>query len=283
MHLDVIKLSRIINQLEELFRKILTGLIEDEFNTQALGDYLRLKKELLIYLFDKPIQITDSKNFAGVRERLQRLTLNGDPFLPDNLNQKKIENNEGFDFTKIFEPEFTFNEVEELASSKFYSWFSGEEYVINKMKSQILFLQTERLPENFQSFIREIQECYVFQNYIAAFVLCRTVTDIAIRDLFDRNKLQSDHSKYWDDIKGYYEKKRENNNHFTIEDFVPNLFERMNIMGLVPKFSLYKNEMHEVRSMGNSIIHGNSVPNHETCTEMIKKTFFLIHHLYEVN
>ena len=147
---------------------------------------------------------------------------------------------------------------------EFYSWFSGEEYVREKMKSQLLFLQTERLPENFKSFVREIQECFIFQKYIVASVLCRTVLEIAIRDLFDKNELKSENSKYG-------------------EDFDLTLYKRMNIMSLVKKFSPYSKAMHDARTDGNSLIHGNRTVDWDTCADMIKKTFFLIHHLYEVN
>lgn len=283
MHLDEMKLSRIINRLEELYNKVISSAFDSNIDKEALNEYRESKKELLLYLFDKPIQITDSKHFAEVRKRLQRLTLNGDPFLPDKSFDDEKFNKALNMFKDLLEPEFSSEEIDDLAWKYFYDFFSGQDYVLHKMKSQLLFLQTERLPENFKAFITEIQECFIFQKYIAATVLCRTVLEIAIRDLFKQNKLSSEKSRYWPEIEPFFQKKREENKSFFIEDFDPTLNERMNIMSLVEKFSPYTKEMHEVRTLGNSIVHGNRISNRETCSEMIKKTFLLIHHLYEVN
>tara|TARA_R110000868_G_scaffold306734_3_gene568095 strand:- start:24389 stop:25240 length:852 start_codon:yes stop_codon:yes gene_type:complete len=283
MQLDVIKLSQMIDKMEEYFGSIFSTENDELEIEQALTKYVQAKKDLLLYLFDKPIQITDTKHFAEVRKRLQRLALNGDPFLPDKIEGDSKFNDTLAKFNGFLDPEFSINEVQQLASDEFYSWFSGEDYVINKIKSQLLFLQTERLPQHFKDFVTEIQDCYNFQKYIAASVLCRTVLEITIRDLFNQNKLSNTSSKYWTEIESFYEKKRVENKNFYIETFDPTLNERIIIISLVTKFSAYSNEMHEVRIMGNSIVHGNRTANRETCTELIKKTFFLIHHLYEVN
>lgn len=269
--------------MEELYNKVISSAFDGNMDTEALEDYRQAKKDLLLLLYQEPIHTTDSKHFAEVRNKLQHLTLNGDPFLPEH-HENSPDLNKALDlFKDLLEPDITFDEVGELASEQFYSWFSGEDYVINKIKGQLLFLQTERLPEHFKSFVREVQECYIFEQFIAAFALCRTITDLAINDLFDSNNLKSRNSEYWNDIQPFYEEKENKIKDFTIEKFVPTLHQRMVVMSLVPKFQPFEDDMHQVRSLGNSIVHGNRVANRATCTEMIKKTFFLIHHLYEVN
>ncbi len=257
MHLDVIKISRIISRMEELYNRILTSTFDGEMDKEAVHEYKETKKELLLYLFDKPIQTTDSKYFADVRKRLQRLTLNGDPFIPDRSFDDESLNKTLKIFKDLLDPEFSFDELSKIASDHFYSWFCGEDYVENKLRSQILFLQTERLPEHFKAFVTEIQDCYNFQQYIAATVLCRTILEIAVKDLFQSNNLSGGKRL--------------------------TLFQRMEKLSYLPKFALYKPDMDDVRELGNSIIHGEETANRETSTEMIKKTFFLIHHLYEVN
>lgn len=174
------------------------------------------------------------------------------------------------------------NEIDQLASDEFYSWFSGEDYVRDKIKGQLLILQSERLPQFLSDYVGEIRECFTFQQYIAAFVLCRTVFEIAARDLTQKRRLLKEGSKNWDYVKDYVEQQLEKNNR-TLEKYVPTLEVYIDLLSLVPSFENFKQEMHELRIEGNRVVHANKTVVRSECQKMVKDTFWLIHKLYEAS
>lgn len=71
MRLDAIKLQNKINRMEELYLQILEGLQQNgKINSEATEEYRSLKKEILLSLYDEPINYTEDKYFPGVRKSL---------------------------------------------------------------------------------------------------------------------------------------------------------------------------------------------------------------------
>lgn len=284
MHLDVIRLKQKIDRLEELFYQIIEGLSKESIDNEVVAKYKQLKKEILLSLFEAPVHKTESKHFADVRKTLQRLTLSGDPFLPER-DEVEVEFKEVTSaLYKDLDIELAQEEYDDLGQEYFYSWFSGEAYAEALLKSQLLILRSERLPEELNHFADEIRSCYAFQNYTAAYALCRTLFEIAVRDLFVSNGLHVNGSKYSEYTWQYLrDKNKKGNKITTIDDFDPKLFDRIEILLMLPKFAHFNNEMHEVRELGNSIVHANRRGTKKTATKMIQLTFQTIHNLYEEN
>lgn len=283
MRLDAFKLQTKINRMETLYLQLLENLkLGGDFNSEDLDEYRTLKKEILLSLIDEPIHHTESSYFPEVRRVLQKLTLEGDPYLPAHLD---THDKDVIEFLKAIRSDLDIDlseEIEQLASDEFYSWYSGEQYVLEKIKGQLLILQSERLPQYLSDFVYEIRECFAFQRYIAAFVLCRTVFEIAVRDLTQKRRLLTENSKDWNYVKDYVAQQLENNNR-TLEKYLPTLEVYIDLLSHVPPFENFKQKMHELRIEGNRVIHANKTVGKSESQKMIKDTFWLIHKLYEVN
>lgn len=285
MQLNVIHFKQKIDRLEELYAEVTENLFnkKHEAYSKSLFEYTELKKEILLSLFEVPIHKTDTKYFGDLRKSLQRLTLNGDPFLPD-------KNKIGAEFREIIEAlyfdldiKLTNQEYDKFGHEHFYSWFSGGEYAKALIKSQLLFLKAERVPKELIDFAKEIRSCFAFQRYIASYALCRTLFEIAVRGIFESNKLHRYETEFAKPTIKYFNEKVKSKERSTIDEFDPSLFDRIEILIMLTKFKNLKNDLHEVRTLGNSIIHENRTANKDTATEMIQKTFNLIHNLYEAN
>ena len=281
MQLNAIQLKHKIDRLEELFSKVIEEIFSDDSDsTPSIDAYKDLKKDILLSLFENPIHIMDSKYFYDVRKNLQKLTLNGDPFLPEieNVDEKKAE---GIAMIKkLLDVELTSEEYKKYGEEHFYSYFSGEEYAENLIKSQLLILRAGKVPKELGHFANEIRSCYAFQNYTAAFTLCRTLLEISVVNIYDLNKLNLYDTKFAEPTIEYFNSK---NRGSTIENYVPDLFDRIKILAKLPKFEKLESQLHDVRILGNSIVHGNRIATWKSSTKMIQKTFNLVHNLYEVN
>ena len=285
MHLDIIKLKNKIDTLEELYHSVIEKLRlgDSEHYSKAVKEYTDLKKELLLQLYEKPIHLADTQHFSDVRKLLQRLTLHGDPFIPDKKSF-------GENFNEIIDAlnldlsiKFEWKEIENIASKEFHSWFSGEEYVMAMFKSQMLILKAGRLPKFLNGFVNQIRISFAFQLYSASYALCRTILEIAVRDLYESNKLHKYDTEHAKHTVEYFKEKNKDNKKATIDKFDPDLYDRIEILSKLSQFSEFKGKMHDVRMDANSLIHANRMANAEEAKHMIQNTFGLIHNLYEAN
>lgn len=55
------------------------------------------------------------------------------------------------------------DELASLADDLFYSWFSGEAYVISLYKNGSLILRVE-IPNHLKTYVEEAKKCYAFKN-----------------------------------------------------------------------------------------------------------------------
>lgn len=78
---------------------------------------------------------------------------------------------------EYFVDELHENEIEQLGSDLFYSWFSHYEYIEGLYNIGSLILSIGKIPENLVHFIHEARNCYAFQQYSAVYSLCRTILD----------------------------------------------------------------------------------------------------------
>jgi hypothetical protein len=86
---------------------------------------------------------------------------------------------------------FTDQEVEELGSDLFYSWFSHHEYIRALSELRPLILKAPAAKPVSQV-VRQVKDCYAFQQYDAACALCRMLIEAAVRDVCVRRRLFPD-------------------------------------------------------------------------------------------
>ena len=157
---EALRLAELKRQLVQMLDK---GCIEKAGH--ALSTYLELKASLKQRMLDEP---TISVEDAGVREVLHTIS-------------KEVG-------------EFDDAAIEKLGAELLYPWFSHHDYVraLDELRPLILQCDTS---ESVKRLVGQVRGCYAFQQYDAAFGLCRTVLEASIRDICVRQGLFHDLSE----------------------------------------------------------------------------------------
>ena len=150
-------------RLRELERLVVqtTDSNTEDFG-HALESYLKLKATLKRQILDES---TISVEDPTARKVLRRIV-------------KAIE-------------EFEDADIEELGTQIFYSWYSHYEYVsaLGELRPLTLGCDTS---ESVRRLVEQTKRCYAFQQYDAAFGLCRILLEASIRDICVRRRLFPD-------------------------------------------------------------------------------------------
>lgn len=77
--------------------------------------------------------------------------------------------------------------IEEKLLDEFHSWFSGYDYIQNKMEATLLVVKAGKIPESLEKFIYEIRECLAFDRLLGAAALLRVTIEITVKDLIIKN------------------------------------------------------------------------------------------------
>ena len=171
-----------ISRLAELDRQVAQVLLEGntEALPHALGAYLELRSSLTREILDESVISVED---ATAREVLRKIT-NGDGLQADKIVQRLQELGGG----DLEVGELDDADVEELGSELFYSWYSHHEYVRALAELRPLILRSGA-SESVTRLTGQIKGCYAFQQYDAAFGLCRTLIEASIRDICVRRNL----------------------------------------------------------------------------------------------
>ena len=169
-------------RLAELDRRLLRTVVEanvEEFRN-TVAAYLTLRKSLKIRLLDEPVV---SVSDADAREVLKKIS--GGDGLPSD---KVIEQLGAFSGEHIPIDELDGGDFEQLGSELFYSWFSHFEYIESLAELRPLIV-CQSVPKSVSRLVQQVKDCYAFQQYDAAYGLCRIVIEASIRDICVRCQL----------------------------------------------------------------------------------------------
>lgn len=171
-----------ILRLTELDRQVFQALIEGntEAFPHALGAYLELRSSLKREMLDESVISVED---ARAREILHKVS-SGDGLQSDKIVERLQELGGG----DLAVGELDDAEVEELGSELFYSWYSHHEYVRALAELRPLVLRSGA-SESVKRLTGQIRSCFAFQQYDAAFALCRTLLEACIRDICVRRNL----------------------------------------------------------------------------------------------
>ena len=172
---DILRLTR-------LDRQVVQALFEgntEEF-PRALGAYLELRSNLKREMLDESVISVED---ATTREILHKIS-SGDGLRSDKIVERIQELGGG----DLEVGELDDADVEELGSELFYSWYSHHEYVRALAELRPLILRSDA-SESVKRLTGQIKSCYAFQQYDAAFGLCRTLLEASIRDICVRRRL----------------------------------------------------------------------------------------------
>ena len=187
--MDEEKLKRDLKTLDSL-RELIFGNIkgilnEDEEALAQLYDYKNLKAEVILELtssYGLPVI-----NDPILRDQLRNLLKDGDEFIT------RIKNNENADkelinyLQKLLKAEFDSERFDEVADDLFLTWFSHYDYVDRLMETATIIVKNIDLPKKLNSLIYELRQCVVFQRYLAAGIMLRTLTEVVILDIIKKN------------------------------------------------------------------------------------------------
>jgi hypothetical protein len=162
--------------------RVIKAVIEQDLESLkvALGDYLSLRKTIRTHLLDQSVASIEDRSAIDV---LRNITT-GDGLRTDRLF-------EGLDSTEDsgqLSEEFSEQELQALGSRLFYSWFSHIEYVTGLSELRPLVVRSSAT-ESVVQLVRQVKDCYAFQQYEAAYALCRTLIEASIRDICVRRQL----------------------------------------------------------------------------------------------
>ena len=165
-------------KLAKLERRLIKAMVEGDPTgfVSAVGEYEALRKRLKSLLLNKGAVSVEDVNAADIVR-----TIAGGEDLPADRVIERLYSPSSVDDVAHLD-EFDDTEFEQIGSDIFYSWFSHYEYVRGLAELRPLVVSGS-VPETVSRLIRQIKDCYAFQQYDAAYGLCRTVIEASVRDI----------------------------------------------------------------------------------------------------
>lgn len=147
-----------------------------KYKSQRAEIQLELTKNYKVPVITDPV----------LRKELQSFLHRGDEFLAQM--KKKLGS---IDFIKEMErqlsPEFEQARLDEVANELFLSWFNQYDYVDRLINTATIVVKTNELPEKLHRLINELRHCLIFENYLAAGIMLRTIAEVAADDIMAKN------------------------------------------------------------------------------------------------
>lgn len=166
-------------RLVKLDQQVVRTLVEG--NTEELGRaldaYIELRKSLKVRMLDESAASVEDAKAAEVLRNVG----SGDG-LPSDKIVERLAAHSG---EELSAGEFDDVDLEELGSELFYSWYSHYDYVTALGELRPLILRCDP-SESVKRLVGQVKSCYAFQQYDAAYGLCRTLLEASIRDICQR-------------------------------------------------------------------------------------------------
>lgn len=270
-----------LKELEESFSHYLNETNDDnsafEQAAKCLSEWGGVKKQIRLATYDTSVSCIPGSENIEARKIIQKINL-GEK-LPFEIIFA------GTVFEKILDTELRDDEINSLESDLFYSWFSGYDFVKELYSVGTLIAGAGDLPNSLSKFIDELRLCYVFQRYLAVYALCRTVLDITMRDVYDKNDLNNQKSNNYRQAKNSISQAdkylpREKRFRFPKKD--PTLYQMIKMLTTLDPYRHIESTLNDIREKTNPLVHGNIGVHKSKPMEMIRSTLQSIHELYEV-
>ena len=165
----------------ELDRQVIQAITAGDVEEAGRGlrKYAEMKVILRKQTLSEPvISVKDE-----VAKDALRKIIEGDSFTSDQLwNRLHMLTGEEISLHDLSDAE-----IDELGSEIFYSWYSHHEYISAHSELRPLILHCD-VSDSVKRLVRQVKDCYAFQQFDAAFGLCRTLLEASIRDICAREK-----------------------------------------------------------------------------------------------
>ncbi len=227
------KLKQALDKLEDTSRKLILILFEEvdgDFNS-LFYEYKELRAEILLELakdFSIPV-IAD----PVLRKQLKGFLKDGDQLIASfKKNEDKGIRGFGNKIEELLKPEFNQKRLDDIEFELFYNKYHPTDYIYRLIETGTIVIKNIDFPEKLKKLILELRECVVLRNYLAAGVMLRTIIDVAVDDIMEKN--------------------------FPNEEF-DHLAEKIGFLKNQPKFSLSCSILSNYLNDLNDFVHGSKV------------------------
>ena len=257
-----------VHHLENLFNEVLDAAIEENNISKAhkrLKEYQRVRQEIRLSLIQRSVNALPDINDKRVREHLQRISLGED--LPNEFVRG------------LFQDHLDVESLEDLSSKLLYSWFDPYDYIEGLYDLGSLVLGDKNAPAYLEELVDELRHCFVFQQYNATHALCRTVLEISLRDVFEKqglNNPNSDNYLFLERRLGHSKTSR------FLDNPDPPLAQMIGMLCVLPTFRRLKRSLRDIVNRCNAQIHGFRRVRKEEAELTLRDTILAVHALYEV-
>lgn len=153
------------------------------------------------------------------------------------------------------------SEISSLGSDLLYSWISHYEYVRDTFKVNSLVLKTT-ISKELNLYIREVRNCFSFQQNNAVVSMCRTVLEAAAKDICEKE--------------GFFEKQPEN-----VITINPKIYNQL--INAVCEGSLKRRAVGIYYGDACPVVHGDRIINSDEALRVLKKTLDVVQELYTLH
>jgi len=245
------------NQVSKLSKAIAEYTVKGEREKfiSALSEFILVKAEIKKSFLTTDIVRISDKELAAVIQAISQGEL-----LPIEKALSGVP-------SELFRIELSDEEIEKYAKELFLTWFSQYDYVNALFKTGALILSIGELPKFLDKYVNEVRQSYVFQNYLAACVMCRTIVEICVKDIAVKRGL----------LKMPEQRAKINSNKLILADF-----NDFNLDKMIDKISTdeINKSLHRARKKANKIVHGSTLATSDETLKIMKETFKAIHELY---
>lgn len=188
--MDEIKIRDYLFKLKELSDGILKSFYTEQGLENTYPDLVYEYRSVRAELF---LEIAGNRKLPRVNDPQLRNELKN--FLKKGseiVSQFKSSDKEAFHeigalLEKDLKPEFSPEREIQLEWDLLYEWFNPGLYVYELIKTAPIIIKNLVLPEQLEPLIFELRQCIAFQNYLAAGIMLRTISDVAVKDIMERN------------------------------------------------------------------------------------------------
>jgi hypothetical protein len=177
---DMIQKALRLKELDKLIIRAIATSDMEQF-IRSIEEFNDIKKQIRSFGLENPVVNLHDVENADARVIIQKI-MSGIPFSVE----KALANSSIEEFLK---GELNENDIEDLGSDLFYSWFSHYEYIKGLFEIGALIISCGKIPANLSGFVEEARHCYTFQQYSAVFSLCRTILEVCIKDIVTNCKI----------------------------------------------------------------------------------------------
>ena len=250
-------LEILVNRIDELDRLIVRSFIE--WDPEKLSDLLvefdRAKRDVQTHLIEYPSVQLIGPDSAKARAILGKISAGENLPVEDAFIGKFMD--VGLDET----------DLEEIGTQELYSWMCHVDYARGLFKAGALIVNCGALPANLKDFLHETRQCFAFQQYNAVAALCRTMIEVAARDIAARCKPPQGVSG---NVLQFNDER-----HKSLNEIINSVTHR-------PEFSHLREPLHRLRQSANPIVHGGRTVDETVASQTLRETLRVIRQLYEV-